>query len=124
MMVQRKVQWFAIILCVLFLYSCASIEGMKTFDEMNPKERATWMMGVYNSQADDYKKMVRRPDLTNSQKEVLRLKKGMLERLWPMINTYTVYVDNGALPTREVEEGILQIINDMTAIVVPALEGG
>ena len=97
-------------------------DGMKTIAEMTPKERATWMFGVYNSQARDYKQMVKRTDLTNDQKQVLREKKKIAQKVWPLINTYRTYVNSGAVPTREVEDEIIGLINDLTALALPQLE--
>lgn len=121
-MLQRKARWVFIFFVVL-LAACAT-SGLKSFDDMTHKERATWMMGVYNSQARDYKALVARSDLTNSQKEALRYRKELLTQLWPLINTYTVYVDSGAVPTKEVEDAIIRIINEMSATTLPLLEGG
>lgn len=115
--------WALTIICVMFLVACAT-NGVKSLDDMTHKERATWMMGVYNSQARDYKAMVARPDLADSQKEMLRQKKALLTQLWPMVNTYTTYVDSGVVPTREVEDQIIKIINDLAALALPAAEGG
>lgn len=126
-MIQRKVKWLTIMFCVLFIMSCVSTQngGTKSLSEMNPKERATWMMGIYNSQARDYKAMVARPDLTNEQKDTLRKKKAVLSQVWPLIKTYTAYVDSGATPTKDVEDQIITLINDLTALAIPVVtEGG
>ena len=94
-------------------------EGIKPLSEMTPKEKATWMMSIYSSQAEDYKRMVKRPDLTNEQKAILRNKKDVAKQVWPLINTYRTYVNSGAVPTREVEEQIFKLINDLTVLVLP-----
>lgn len=128
-MVQRNVKWMVILLYVFFLTACVTAgqkdDGLKSFSEMTHKERATWMMGIYNSQARDYKAMVARADLTNEQKDILRKKKSIMTQVWPMINTYTKYIDSGAAPTKEVEDDILKLINDLTALALPVItEGG
>jgi hypothetical protein len=127
-MIQRNVKWMVIILYVLFLAACVTSgqkDGLKSFSEMTHKERATWMMGIYNSQARDYKAMVARTDLTNEQKDILRKKKSIMTQVWPMINTYTTYINSGAVPTKEVEDQIIKLINDLTALAMPVItEGG
>lgn len=94
-------------------------QGIKPLSEMTPKEKATWMMSVYSAQAEDYKRMVKRPDLTNAQKAILRNKKDVAKKVWPLINTYRTYVNSGAVPTREVEDEIIGLINDLTVLVLP-----
>lgn len=96
-------------------------QGMKPLSEMTPKEKATWMMNVYSAQAEDYKSMIKRPDLTNEQKAILRNKKDVAEKVWPLINTYRTYVNSGAVPTREVEGEIIELINDLTVLVLPSI---
>lgn len=94
-------------------------QGIKPLSEMTPKEKATWMMSVYSAQAEDYKRMVKRSDLTNAQKAILRNKKDVAKRVWPLINTYRTYVNAGAVPTREVEDEIIGLINDLTVLILP-----
>lgn len=123
----RKAEYMLLALClVVFLISCVTNQdkGLKSFSDMSHKERATWMMGIYNSQARDYKAMVARTDLSNEQKDILRKKKAVMEQVYPMIKTYTTYIDTGAIPTKQVEDEILQLINNLTSLVVPQLEGG
>lgn len=112
---------FAIVLAISFscIPQAGKGQGIKPLSEMTPKEKATWMMSVYNSQAEDYKRMVQRPDLTNEQKAILRNKKVIAEKVWPLINTYRTYVNSGAVPTREVEGEIIKLINDLTVLVLP-----
>ena len=97
-------------------------DGMKSLSEMTPKEKATWMMGIYNSQAKDYKEMIKRPNLTNDQKQVLRNKKEVAKKIWPLLNTYRTYVNSGAVPTRQTEDQIIGLINELTGLVLPKLE--
>jgi hypothetical protein len=120
----------AIILFVVLLFAlgaCVSAEkGGKSLSEMTPKEKATWFMGIYNSQARDYKAMVARKDLTNEQKDILRKKKSIMTEVWPLINTYIAYVDTGAVVTKTVEDEIIGLVNDLTSLVLPVMveEGG
>lgn len=113
-----------LVLVLALVASCAEFSvGPKPFDEMTPKEKATLMMGMFNSQARDYKAMVARPDLTEDQKVILRKKKQILDTVRPMIKTYNTYIEHGAVPSQEVEDRIMQHLNDLTATIVPKLEG-
>ncbi len=114
----------AIIVVLIFIVGCVTfnVEGPKRISEMTPKERATWFLGVYNAQDKDYRNMVVRSDLANDQKEILREKKKIMTQVYPMIKTYNIYVDSGAVPTKETEDQIIKLINDLTALIIPKLE--
>ena len=114
----------AAIVVLIFLVGCLTfnIEGPKRISEMTPKERATWFLGVYNAQDKDYRNMVARSDLTNDQKGILREKKKIMIQVYPMIKTYNIYIGSGAVPTKATEDQIIELINDLTALVIPMLE--
>ena len=120
----RKSNLFILLIILAFLAGCITlnVNKPKPISEMTPKERGAWFLGVYNSQDKDYRNMVGRLDLTNDQKKVLRDKKKIMTKVYPMIKTYNTYIDSGAVPTKEVEDQIIQLINDLTGLVVPMLE--
>lgn len=110
-----------VIIMLVFLSGCIfSLKGEspKRIDEMTPKEKATWFMGIYDAQDKDYRNMVVRSDLTNDQKEILRKKKEVMIQIYPMIKAYNVYVDSGAIPTKIVEDQIIQLVNDLVALMI------
>lgn len=117
------VVFITLALALAVSFSCIPQAGkgqaIKPLSEMTPKEKAIWMMSVYSAQAEDYKRMVKRPDLTNDQKAILRNKKDVAKKLWPLINTYRTYVNAGAVPTQEVEAEIIDLINDLTILILP-----
>ena len=125
---RKKAIFLLIMLLVLvaFLGGCAGLMQqageLKSIDEMTPKERATWFTSVYNSQDRDYRAMAARSDLTAEQKEILRKKKAIMTQLYPMIQTYNLYIESGAVPTKEVEDRIIEMINNLTSLVLPLLE--
>ena len=96
--------------------------GLKRVTEMTPTEKGVWFLSMYNSQDKDYRNMVIRSDLTNDQKNVLRTKKKIMIQVYPMIKTYNTYIDSGAIPTKAVEDQIIELVNDLAALVVPKLE--
>ena len=116
-----------VIVLVIVLASCAVVPpGVKTVDQMNPQEKAVWMMGVYNSQYADYMSVngfalnaegsweeVREVNLTDEQKEVLRKKRQMLTDAYPLITTYEALVASGKVPDREAEQQIVDLLNQM-----------
>ena len=115
---------FVALILLIFLAVCMTLDinRPKSISEMTPKERGAWFLGIYNSQDKDYRNMVARSDLTNDQKKVLRDKKAIMVQVYPMIKTYNTYIDSGAVPTKAVEDQIIQLINDLTGLVVPMLE--
>jgi len=120
----RKYNLFVILIILTFLAGCLTlnINKPKLISEMTAKERGAWFLGVYNSQDKDYRNMVARSDLTNDQKRVLRDKKIIMTQVYPIIKTYNTYIDSGAVPTKEVEDQIIKLINNLTGLVVPMLE--
>lgn len=120
----KKRNLFVALILLIFLSGCMTLDinRPKPISEMTPKERGAWFLGVYNSQDKDYRNMVARSDLTNDQKKVLRDKKVIMVQVYPMIKTYNTYIDSGAVPTKAVEDQIIQLINDLTGLVVPMLE--
>lgn len=112
---------FVLFIAIAFLVSCMPQTGLKPVSDMSPKEKATFFMSVYNAQAEDYKKMVTTPNMTDDQKQVLREKKKLLTELYPMIGAYTTYVDAGAIPDAATEAAITGIINQLTATALSNL---
>lgn len=123
----KRFNWmgFMLLLALLMLFSfgCVGLQpSVKRVTDMTPKERATWMMEIYTAQYDDYEKMVKYPGLSAAQKEMLRQKYDALTKMWPLINTYNTYVDSDALPSPQLEQQIIDLINAATAIVLPMVE--
>lgn len=111
-MYNRKL--IAVLLVMIFAFIGCAMQGAKPITEMTPKERVTWMYGVYNSQYEDYKSLAANPDaLSDAQKEVMREKKKVLTKVYPMIKLYDGYVTNGAIPDREVEANIVSLLNQL-----------
>ncbi len=80
---------------------------------MTPKELATWALGVYNAQYDNYAKLSVRTDLTEDYKKMLRKKKALMIEIWPLLRLYVGYVDSGMVPTQELETQIIGLIDDL-----------
>jgi hypothetical protein len=84
---------------------------------MSPKEKSIWMLSVYNSQYEDYKMQAIRTDLTEAQKEVLREKKDILTRVYPMISIYTGYAGTGIIPEKELEMTIISNLETLLSML-------
>ncbi len=105
----------AVLLAAVFLIGCPGLipKDMNSPADMNPKELATWALGVYNVQYDNYKVLAARTDLTEDYKAMLRKKKKVLMELWPLLKLYTGYVDSGVIPTQALETKIIGLIDDL-----------
>ena len=122
-MFKRKIcQVLAIVLVVAFVAACHPPGTLKPVSEMTPKEKATFFMNVYNTQAEDYKVMVAKPNLTEEQKKILNVKHQTLTQVYPLIQTYIAYVDAGAVPSPEVEASIIDLINQLTSAALSAVQ--
>lgn len=84
---------------------------------MSPKEKSVWMLSVYNSQYEDYKIQALRTDLTEAQKEVLREKKDILTRVYPMISIYTGYASSGIIPEKDLETAIVTNLETLLSML-------
>lgn len=90
---------------------------IKSLDEMSPKEKATFMMSMYNKQYENYKQVAANPDLTEAQRTILRKKKSILTEVYPLIELYVSYVDSGAIPSAETEKQIITYLDEIAKLV-------
>ena len=93
-MIRKK---YAPIVLMIFFLGCAVTEVTKTFKELTPMERATWLMGTYNSEYAAYLDDARRTDLSNDEKVELRKRKLTMRIISPMLRSYAVAVKSGVL---------------------------
>jgi len=105
---RRRLLMKLCILVVVFALAAACATAPAT-----PKEKAVWMMGIYNRQFDDYQSMVGRPDLTDAQKQILGQKKKTLVEAKPLIAAYDGYVQQGSVPSPELEAQITDLLNQL-----------
>lgn len=108
----RKKYYLLLLPFILFLFACAALNPLP-IEQMTPKQRAAYFMGVYNRQYEDYKAKAAMPDLTEGQKEILREKKKILKEIYPMIQTYDLIVSKSESIDLNNEE---QIINMLTML--------
>jgi hypothetical protein len=100
----------SVLLCLAFL-SCTANVPLVPVDEMPPEQKSGFFMSLYNREYKDYLSAAARTGLTEEQKTVLREKKDLLSRVYPMIETYSDYVAAGAMPDKATEEAIMQLLN-------------
>ena len=102
-----------VLLIVLFMLAGCALFGnnAKQFQDMSPKEKATFFFKVYNGQYDNYQIQTSKPDLTEVQKRVLRKKRDALTKMDALITAFDIIVNAGAVPLPQDEKKILDIID-------------
>jgi len=90
---------------VLFLFvGCAQLS-------LTPKQTILWALNVYNAQYDLYVEQAAKPDLTEDEKEILRVKKTVLVDLEHALNLATADIQAGVTVDDEVQEDIKYLVN-------------
>lgn len=112
---RKKITVLCLILIPLLMLS-ACTQGIKPYSEMSSTEKLTYMYQVYNSQHEDYMIMSGNPNLTETQKEVLRAKKPILESLQMLIPAYDQSIQSGA-PSYSQEQQIYNLLTKIQAMV-------
>jgi hypothetical protein len=112
---QRKVALF--VLLAFIVAGCQTLNvNAKPWAQQTPKERANFMLGIYNAQYDDTMRMATDTTATDAQKAIVVKKKAVLKQIRPLLTTYLVMVDAGMRPTPEDEAALLNLINQLATI--------
>jgi hypothetical protein len=102
-------------LLAIVMGGCAAMGG-KSYTEMTPKERATQIMSIYNSQYELYLREAKIPDMTEEKKEVLREKKKLMQELYPYIGMYNNYAEQGVPAPTDVEMAVMSIMDKLLGL--------
>lgn len=103
------------IVALVVLAGCASV-GVKPWTERSPQEKSSYFMAIYNREFDDTMAMAKNPAITEAQKDVVRVKKNVLKKLWPAIKAYDEIVVQGKIPSVFDEQNILDMINRLATV--------
>ena len=113
----KKRQWYGIVVAVTllaFTFSCTPM--VKPFADWSPKQKAVYFMKVYNAQYNDTMLMANMANATEAQKKVVRAKKEVLSRIYPLMIVYVGTVNTGGVPSSGAETQLLALINELTNI--------
>ena len=106
-----------LVLAIFIIAGCQTLNvNAKPWAQQTPKERANFMLGVYNAQYDDTMRMATGPLSTPAQREMVVKKKAILKQIRPLLTAYLVMVDAGMKPTPEDEAALLNLINQLATI--------
>jgi len=106
-----------LVLAIFIVAGCQTLNvNAKPWAQQTPKERANFMLGVYNAQYDDTMRMATDPLSTPAQKSIVVKKKAILTQIRPLLTVYLVMVDAGMTPTPEDEAALLALINQLATL--------
>lgn len=110
---------FVMILAAVTMGGCATSKDMaKTFSDMSHEQRATMFMKIYTVKFESYQKMASRTDLSVEEVEYLIKKRDILEKMHTAISIYVIAIEVGKIPEAENEIEILNLIDEITRLVV------
>jgi hypothetical protein len=106
-----------VITVVLFIViasslGCAAMR-IKPWSQRDYQEKAQTMMAAYNRQFNETMEMASYGNLSDKQKDVVRLRISLLEKAWPLIRGYDELIVRGEKPSAELEQEILNILTKL-----------
>ena len=112
-MIQRKSRIVFALVALLLVSACASMD----IRPMSAKQQATVWMDIYNFQYDDTMKLMTSPTSTPEQKEIGRIKKDVLMKVWPLLKIYVEIVGANGTPSPQLTMEITDLMNQLTLTV-------
>ena len=111
-MIQHRSRIVFALVVMLLVSACASMD----VKPMNAKQQATVWMDIYNFQYDDTMKLMTNPNATAEQKEIGRIKKDVLTKVWPLLKIYVEIVGANGTPSPQLTMEIIDLMNQLTTI--------
>lgn len=106
------------LIALAFAASCTYNTGAVPYSSMTPKEKASFFMSVYNKQYDNYVDVFTKPgELTDEQKEIMRKKRDLLGKVYPLIANYADYVAAGTVPSADKEQAIIKLLDQLATMM-------
>lgn len=102
----------------LMLTGCPSIMGgeVQSFADMSPKQKAVFVMDIYNKQYDSYLDLYRKGEWTDAEKKTLQVKYDLLQELHPYIEMFNSYAEKGVMPPADVEQALISVVNKLISM--------
>jgi hypothetical protein len=100
----------AIVLLVFFLTSCAMFQTAKDqpFTTWSPKKKLTYAINVYSTEYDKYVQAAMRPDLTDAQRDYLKVKRNVLIGLDNIIGLLIPFADSTQPFPADLEQQLIE----------------
>ena len=113
---KKKFAVLAVLMCFMLMSGCAWISAnVKPWDQRTPKEKALAVLETWNTEFRNTETQAKRTDLTETEKETVRIKKAILKESKPLIDVYRQTVNGGGIPTKESEDQILALLDKLGA---------
>jgi hypothetical protein len=113
MRVQTR-SWLLGAVAVFLLAGCGTVNvGLVPPEQMAPRELAVYAMGAYNSAYDSYMAKATLPDLSSAEKKILKVQRESLTQAFPIIKTFSWFVDHNQIPPAEMRLQLLQWLNSV-----------
>ena len=103
----KKLKLSIAFLCIGLFIGCATVPGYKNM--------VAGMYQFYISQSKDYRAMAADPTLTDAQKNILRQKKPLLDKLGALIPLFDSSVSMGT-PNMDQQQQINNLINQLSKL--------
>ena len=100
---------------ILVFVSCATFSNVKPWAERTPKEKALSFLQMYNRQFDDTMRLASTPNITESQKEIVRTKKKLLTEMRTPLDIYSMAVIEGRIPSADLESKLILLVDKLLA---------
>lgn len=109
---------FCMAIAMVAMQGCPGVMGkdVKSYAEMSPVERATYVTSIYNDQYALYLREAQIPDLTEEKKKTLRNKKNLMMQLYPYIGTYNNFAEQGVFAPADVEIALMKIMDKLLGL--------
>ena len=98
------------------LAGCASFNA-KTWNDFTPKDKATFLNGMYSQEYEAYMADAKRPDLTEQERVVMRAKKKVFFQVHPLLELYSQYADKGQIPPGGLETQIFRLLAEVKGAI-------
>ena len=109
------VLYFGVALILGLMAACATL-GLKSFGDMTAQEKSLFFLKNYNSTYANTMTMANNPNVNLEQKEIVKAKKAILSKVYPLIQAYDLVVKGGGVPSEADEAAILDFMDQLAAM--------
>lgn len=114
---QRTAGLAIVVVFLMVLVACPPQQGaVKSVSDMTPKEKATFVMSMYNKQYDEYLAMYNKGEWTDAEKKIMNVKYEALGELYPYIKIYADYAEEGILAPATTEKAMLATVDKLLGL--------
>ena len=113
---KRKIAITTVLMCLVLMSGCVWFSAnIKPWEQRTPKEKALAVLETWNTEFRNTMAQAQRTDLTETEKETVKIKKAVLQESKPLIDIYRQTVNGGGVPTKASEDQILALLDKLGA---------